>query len=67
MGINLKQVHENTTSDEWSERYDEMFGESQLLISELGAENRKLKKGLAFISGIAFITTGILLKKRGNH
>lgn len=71
MGINLKEVHENTTSEEWSERYDEMFCESQLLILALAQENKSLKRqrvaGLAGLAtGMVLIATGAFLKKRGN-
>ena len=70
MGINLKEVHENTTSDEWSERYDDLFCDSQEVILELIQENKCLKRqrfaGLALATATAVITTGVLLKKRGN-
>lgn len=70
MGINLKEVHANTTAEEWSERYDEMFCNSQLLILELAQENKSLKRqrivGLALATATAILSTGVLLKKRGN-
>lgn len=71
VGINLKEVHENTTSDEWSERYDEMFCDSQLLILALVQENTSLKRQrMAVLAGLAtataIVSAGVLFKKRGN-